>query len=55
MFLITHDTNYSLEYWIKFGEHLYNDIVVNMMNTKIDIDINKFCEIIKKHIEKKTN
>jgi len=49
----THATNYSLEYWIKFGDHLYNDIVVNMMNTKIDIHINKFCEIIKKHIENK--
>jgi hypothetical protein len=49
----THATNYSLEYWIKFGEHLYNDIVVNMMKTKIDVDINKFCEVIKKHIEKK--
>jgi hypothetical protein len=49
----THDTNYNPEYWIRFGEHLYRDIVLNMIGKDINIDIFKFCHIVKKHIENK--
>jgi hypothetical protein len=49
----THDTNYNPEYWIKFGEHLYKDVVLDIIEEDINIDIFKFCTIIKKHIERK--
>jgi hypothetical protein len=49
----THDTNYDNDIWIKFGEYLYKDIIVNLMKRKIDIDVWTFCTIVKKFIESK--
>jgi hypothetical protein len=49
----THDTNYDNDIWIKFGEYLYKDIIVNLMKRKIDIDVWTFCTVVKKFIESK--
>lgn len=49
----THSTNYDSESWVKFGEHLYKDIIVDLMGKKIDIDIYNFCTITKRFIEQK--
>ncbi len=49
----THDTNYDPDVWIKFGEYLYKDIIVNLMKRKIDVDIWTFCTVVKKFIESK--
>jgi len=49
----THDTNYNPEYWIRFGEHLYRDIVLNMIGKDINVDVFTFSHVIKKHIENK--
>ena len=49
----THDTNYDNDIWIKFGEYLYKDIIVNLMKRKIDIDVWTFCIVVKKFIESK--
>jgi hypothetical protein len=49
----THKTNYNFGYWVRFGEFLYNDIIVNIMNATSDMELYDFCDIIKKHIEKK--
>lgn len=49
----THDTNYDADIWIKFGEFLYKDIIISLMNRKIDVDIWTFCTVVKKFIESK--
>jgi hypothetical protein len=49
----THQTNYDADIWIKFGEYLYKDIIINLMKRKIDVDVYTFCTVVKKFIESK--
>jgi hypothetical protein len=49
----THETNYDGDIWITFAEHLYRDVVINLLSQKFDIDIFTFCQTIKKYIEGK--
>lgn len=49
----THQTNYDPDVWIKFGEYLYKDIILNLMKRKIDVDIYTFCNVVKKFVESK--
>lgn len=49
----THETNYDGDIWITFGEHLYRDVVINLLDTRLDIDVFSFCQTIKKYIEGK--
>ena len=49
----THKINYDLDTWIKFGEYLYIDVMVNMLKNPMNISINDFCVSIKSYIEKK--
>ena len=32
----THDTNYDMEIWKKFGEKLYDDLIIDKSNITID-------------------
>lgn len=48
-----HNTNYDSDSWISFGEHLYRDIIVNLMNRVVNIDVYRFCQLVKMHIENK--
>ena len=47
----THDTNYDHDSWIKFGEYLYNDIMINLMNNPINNSVYDFCTGVKLFIE----
>lgn len=49
----THETNYDGNIWIKFGEYLYKDIIINLMGRKIDVDVYTFCKTVKNFIESK--
>lgn len=49
----THKTNYDMDSWIEFGEHLYRDIIVNLMNRIVNDTVYNFCSGIKGHIESK--
>jgi hypothetical protein len=51
----THPTNYDYDSWVKFGGYLYDDIILKLMKRKIEIDVSKFCAIVKNFIEKKQN
>jgi hypothetical protein len=51
----THETNYDGDIWIRFGEYLYKDVIVNLMKRQIDVDIWTFCVIVKKFIESRQN
>jgi hypothetical protein len=49
----THETNYNHESWVIFGEHLYRELILNIMNKNIEgLDINTFCEKVKENIVK---
>lgn len=47
----THETNYDHESWIKFGEYLYNDIMIKLMNNPINNTVYDFCSGVKLYIE----
>ena len=51
----THETNYEHDSWVKFGGHLYKDIVIDLMklNGNPDVSVEEFCSITKKFIESK--
>jgi len=48
----THETNYDGDVWISFGENLYRDLMVGVMNNPIDLDVFNFCNGVKSFIEK---
>lgn len=48
-----HQTNYNMELWIKFGEFLYEDIMIKLMDKPINVTIYDFCLGVKAYIEKK--
>jgi len=50
---ITHETNYDSNIWMKFGEHLYTDIMIKMLRNPMNISVYDFCLSIKAYIEKK--
>lgn len=47
----THQTNYDHESWVEFGEYLYNDIMIKLMNNPINNTIYDFCSGVKLYIE----
>ena len=58
----THDVNYDSDVWIKFGEHLYRDIMkwstrllisINLLSEKdmYNVTVFDFCENVKRYIE----
>lgn len=49
----THQTNYDDDIWIKFGEYLYVDIMINILKNPMQVSIYDFCGSIKHYIEKK--
>jgi hypothetical protein len=49
----THTTNYDDEVWVKFGEFLYQDIMVSLMKNNMNIGLLDFCRGTKSFIEKK--
>jgi len=49
----THETNYDDNIWVKFGEYLYKDIMVNIMKNYMEITVWEFCTGVKKYIELK--
>lgn len=48
----THPTNYDSDTWIKFGEFLYNDLMITIMKNPMSISVFDFCIGVKKFIEK---
>lgn len=49
----THETNYDNDIWISFGEYLYKDIMINLMNNPVKVSVYDFCLGVKKFIEDK--
>jgi hypothetical protein len=49
----THQTNYDKDIWIKFGEYLYEDIMINLLKNPIKEKVYTFCSGVKDFIEKK--
>lgn len=49
----THETNYDHDSWVKFGEYLYNDIMVKLMKNPMNVDVYHFCISVKQFIGKK--
>lgn len=47
----THQTNYDHDSWVKFGEYLYNDIMIKLMNNPINNTVYDFCSGVKLFIE----
>lgn len=48
----THETNYDLDSWIKFGEFFYQDIMLNLMQKPLEMSVYDFCQTTKKFIER---
>lgn len=49
---ITHETNYDKDIWIKFGEYLYDDMMLKILQKPIHETVYSFCTGIKSFIEK---
>ncbi len=49
----THKTNYDQDSWIKFGEFLYKDIMINLLKNPVNNTIYDFCSGVKLFIESK--
>jgi hypothetical protein len=47
----THETNYDHDSWLQFGEYLYNDIMIKLMNNPINNNVYDFCSGVKLFIE----
>jgi len=48
----THETNYDNDIWISFGESLYRDLMLGILNNPMEIDVYEFCKGVKAFIEK---
>ena len=49
----THKINYDKDVWVKFGEYLYEDIMINLLQNAIKESVYVFCSGVKDFIEKK--
>lgn len=49
----THEVNYDGNVWIQFGEYLYKDIMVNLLNNPLFGSVYNFCTAVKTYIESK--
>jgi len=49
----THETNYDKDIWIKFGEYLYDDVMLKILQNPINENVYSFCIAMKSFIEKK--
>jgi hypothetical protein len=49
----THTTNYDKDIWIQFGQYLYQDIMINLLQNPVKETVYTFCTGVKNFIESK--